>query len=152
LALQAKNLEYFPLFAETKKEFIVDVIMPLLRTNEEDLEAFHERPDDFVSLALDVVDQQTSGVPKTAAARLLEYLCDHIDGALTYTVVIALNLVDFTLKQGTPDQISDDNWAPLKEILNSGTMLYTEPFLRLDLALLILAKLEYCIPRRPDLM
>ena len=40
-----------------------------------------DEPEEFVNLALDTVDKQESDVPKTAAATLVETLCDHIDGS-----------------------------------------------------------------------
>ena len=43
-----------------------------------------EDPEEFVNLALDTVDKQESDMPKTAAASLLETLCDHIDGSTSF--------------------------------------------------------------------
>lgn len=38
-------------------------------------------PEEFVSVALDTVDKQEAEIPKTAAAQLIETLCDHVDGS-----------------------------------------------------------------------
>lgn len=41
-------------------------------------------PEQFVSLALDTCDKQQSKVVKTQAAKLLEAICDNIDGAVSF--------------------------------------------------------------------
>ena len=43
-----------------------------------------EQPEEFVNLALDTIDKQSSEIPKTAAAALLEVFCDHIDGSTSF--------------------------------------------------------------------
>lgn len=44
-------------------------------------------PDQFVSLALDTCDKQKSRVVKTHAAKLLETLCDSVDGAVSFVTL-----------------------------------------------------------------
>jgi hypothetical protein len=46
-------------------------------------------PDQFVSLALDTCDKQTSKIVKTQAAKLLETICDSIDGAVSFVTLFA---------------------------------------------------------------
>ncbi len=41
-------------------------------------------PDQFVNLALDTCDKQKSKVVKTQGAKLLEAICDNIDGAVSF--------------------------------------------------------------------
>lgn len=43
-----------------------------------------EEPEEFVNLALDTIDKQSSDIPKTSAAALLEVFCDHIDGSTSF--------------------------------------------------------------------
>jgi hypothetical protein len=44
-------------------------------------------PDQFVNLALDTCDKQSSKVIKTQGAKLLEAICDNIDGSITFTTL-----------------------------------------------------------------
>lgn len=44
-------------------------------------------PDEFVNLALDTCDKQSSKVVKTQGAKLLESICDNIDGAITFVTL-----------------------------------------------------------------
>ena len=45
----------------------------------------YDNPANFVSLALDTCDKQKSNIVKTQAAKLIEGLCDNIDGSVTLT-------------------------------------------------------------------
>jgi len=44
-------------------------------------------PEQFVNLALDTCDKQTSRVIKTQGAKLLEAICDNIDGAVSFITI-----------------------------------------------------------------
>ena len=46
-------------------------------------------PDQFVQLSLDICDKQKSRVAKTHAAKLLEAICDSIDGAVSFVTLFA---------------------------------------------------------------
>ena len=51
-----------------------------------------DNPAEFVNLSIDVCDQQKSTTMKCGAMRILENLCDTIDGSLTYISYIACHL------------------------------------------------------------
>jgi len=58
-----------------------------------------EDPQNFVNLALDTCDKQASYVVKTQAAKLLEGLCDNIDGAVTLTSYFCIQSLNITLSK-----------------------------------------------------
>lgn len=41
-------------------------------------------PEGFVNLALDTCDKQKSKIAKTQGAKLMESICDNIDGAVSF--------------------------------------------------------------------
>lgn len=64
------------------------VCLSLMRTNNHELEEMQGNdPEAFVNLALDTCDKQKSRVPKTQGAKLLEALCDNIDGAVSFVTL-----------------------------------------------------------------
>jgi len=77
---------FFNVFSETYRTFLVNVCFVLLRISPSELDNFNNSPQEFVTFATDVCERQESEVIKTAAAQLLEQICEHIDGALTFTV------------------------------------------------------------------
>ena len=73
------------MFLFAHKSIIVDICLVLLRITETERDSFAATPDEFVQFSTDACERQSSEVPKTCAAQLLEDLCEHIDGALTFT-------------------------------------------------------------------
>jgi hypothetical protein len=67
-------------------------------------------PEEFVNLALDTVDKQSSEIPKTAAAAMLEMFCDHIDGStslITNIAVLVINHSVHIIKEKNDGNIND---------------------------------------------
>ena len=58
-----------------------------------------EDPQEFVNLALDCCDKQKSYIVKTQAAKLLEAVCDNIDGAVTLITFFCVDSLNFTLSK-----------------------------------------------------
>lgn len=84
LAHLGGQAELYPYFQESKGLLITDIIYPFLITTKSEYQLMKEHPEEFVNIAIDVVDKQESDLPKTAATTLLESLCDHIDGSTSY--------------------------------------------------------------------
>jgi hypothetical protein len=63
--------------------------MLLLRTTKSEQQQMIDDPQEFVNLALDCCDKQKSYIVKTQAAKLLEAVCDNIDGAV-YNITVYL--------------------------------------------------------------
>jgi chaperonin cofactor prefoldin len=62
---------------------ILDVCFNFIKTTENERQQMIDDPKDFVNLALDTCDKQQSMIVKTQAAKVLEAICDNIDGAIT---------------------------------------------------------------------
>lgn len=59
----------------------------------------YDNPQEFVSLALDTCDRQKSYIIKTQAAKLIEALCDNIDGSVTLITFFCVNSLNMTLSK-----------------------------------------------------
>ena len=56
-----------------------------------------EDPEQFVNLALDTCDKQSSKVVKTQGAKLLEAMCDNIDGAVSFVTLFCCQSIALSL-------------------------------------------------------
>lgn len=59
-------------------------------------------PDSFINLALDTCDKQKSKIAKTQAAKLLEAICDNIDGAVSFITFFTCQSLSLALDPHKP--------------------------------------------------
>ena len=62
----------YELFSSFYKHLLIIVCLTMLMTNTEELEQMIKNPEEFVNLALDTCDKQSSKIIKTQGAKLLE--------------------------------------------------------------------------------
>lgn len=74
--------------------------------------------DDFVHLALDVCDKQESGIIKTQAAKLLESLCDNIEGTVSFLAIFVCNAMTWAM-HGKPDPATTPEFEVLTQFVSS---------------------------------
>lgn len=87
----AAKLPYFSsLFQQEAKQIILVMILPLLRTTQEEVDTFDSDPQEFCTYADDIVDRQNSQTIKSEAAALLDTFIDIIDGCATFIFHLAL--------------------------------------------------------------
>jgi len=72
-----------------------------MQTTETEAQLIMNDPSEFVNLALDCCDKQKSEIVKTQACKLLEHICDNIDGATTCTTTFCCNALNLALKTVT---------------------------------------------------
>lgn len=80
--------------SDSKTSLLVDVVFPFLSTGSREKAMMIEEPEEFVNLALDTIDKQSSEVPKTAAAALLEMFCDHVDGSTSFIAQMSAIIIN----------------------------------------------------------
>ena len=130
---------FSPIFLQYYKLLILKTIPNCLHLTESDKEMVEDSPNEFTDLGLDICEKQESETVKTNAAKLLEMLCDNIDGALTFVVTVACTVIEGTLKGlGLPEDLS--YYAVLDQEV------------KMDLCLILLSIVNYSISRRKDLL
>jgi hypothetical protein len=72
---------------KASRPLLVHVAFNLLRTQQSELNIMQADADEFVQLALDTCDKQKSRIVKTQAAKLLEAMCDNVDGAVSFVTL-----------------------------------------------------------------
>jgi hypothetical protein len=71
--------------------------MNLIATSTSEAELITNDPAEFVNLGLDCCDKQQSMIVKTQACKLLEHMCDNVDGASTLVTTFACNALNLAL-------------------------------------------------------
>ncbi|CAD8079349.1 unnamed protein product [Paramecium sonneborni] len=154
LANLGQQTEQYQLFSDSKVALITEVIYPYLITSQNEYIKMKEEPEDFVNLALDTVDKQESDIPKTAAAQLLETLCDHIDGSTTFLANLAIILSQHSINSisNKPVPLKDQQQTFIQAM--SEKKLFTEynAVDRLESSLIVLTIMSYLIQKRFDIV
>ena len=70
----------------------------MLKTTQSELDMVTKDPEQFVQLALDTCDKQRSKVVKTQAAKLIDTLCDNIDGSLSFITLFCCQAISIALE------------------------------------------------------
>jgi len=101
-------------------------------------------PQAFVVLALDTCDKQNFKVLKTQGAKLLEAICDNIDGSVSFITYFCCQSINYALGQAIPaDQQPNFNQFKL---FQQPTEIIAET------CIVALTSLSYILPRRNDLI
>ena len=98
LSIMIEDIRFYDLFAEHKYKIVLDICLMLIRITDSERKLIKENPKEFVNLALDTCESQISKIPKTEAAKLLETLCDHIDGTKTFCFRFCCKVIKYCLQ------------------------------------------------------
>jgi len=145
----AQISDLYDLLLANIKPLVIEVGMPLMRSSKSEVDMFYDQPDDFVTLALDTCDKQLSEITKTAAAKMIENICDHIDGALSFVCFIAFEIINDTIATSLSPE------TPISPQLleySKGKFLMSPPDIKVETCLMIVSVLSYIIPKRNDLL
>jgi len=88
---------------------------------------------------------------KTAAAKLLETVCDNIDGFETIVSLLVLQIIGFSIKFESLDEL-DANFPNLINFKPTIFISKTERHTRIETCLVALSVLSYLTPKRPDIV
>ncbi|MDR3548035.1 MAG: hypothetical protein P4M11_07190 [Candidatus Pacebacteria bacterium] len=142
---------FYPLFGESKHKLIVDVALVLLRTTSAEEETVKMDPQNFFTLALDTCDRQSSDVCKTEAAKLLEGLCDHIDGALTFTSSFCCEAMRYACKGCNAAELPD--YQTLSTFGADSVFLHkSTPERIVETCIVAMTDISYLTPKRKDVL
>lgn len=115
-------------------------------------------PEQFVNLALDTCDKQKSKVIKTQGAKLLEAMCDNIDGAVSFVTLFCCQSLHLALNKTKGDRVASiqavsETFYPAEySQLSTGLFLQSAPEIIAETCLVALTAISYVLPRREDLV
>jgi len=140
-----KDNTFYSSFIQIKNGLIVDIIFALMCSNLKEKCMMVADPNGFVGLALDVCDKQESGVFKTEAGKLLQVICKHLDGCLTFVYSLCEQILSAYCMKTQPNPLL------LQFIKTSPFFTQTEPEFIIDTVLLVLSCLNVQLTNRKDL-
>lgn len=100
---------FYSLFTSARFTILFDIALPLLVTSKFEYFKMVDEPEEFIALALDTVDKQRSDIPKTEAAKLLETLCDHIDGSTSLIASFFVTILNIAISTLNGKEIVTEN-------------------------------------------
>ncbi len=142
---------FYVLFSANKEKIVVDIVLTLLRTTLKEKGLIVADPENFVTLALDTCDKQTSDIPKTEAAKLLESLCDHIDGCLTFVTGFCCDAIRHACKGAKPELLANFPFlAPFGS--SSAFLMKSSVEALIETSIVAMTDISYLTPRRHDVL
>lgn len=116
-----------------------------------------------MQLALDTCDKQKSKIVKTQAAKLLEAMCDNVDGAVSFVTLFSCQSISLAMGSGSNSDGTVDSIEALHEYFyQNDYLLYkdsqflsgvgTSQEVIAETCLVALTTISYILPRRTDLV
>ncbi|EGR28514.1 hypothetical protein IMG5_173700 [Ichthyophthirius multifiliis] len=143
--------EFYQLFQESARILLLEVIFPLMCTSQAEQDTFLTNPEEFVRFSLDTCDRQLSYTYKCASAKLLETICDYIDGFETIVSLLLLQIMSASISCENLESM--DSQFPSLSIFKSTVFLSKCPReKRIETCLIGLSVLSYLTPKRLDIV
>ncbi len=109
-------------------------------------------PQEFVSLSLDCCDKQTSMIVKSQACKLLENMCDNVDGAATCVTTFVCNALNVALQTAaglTPAFLAPEGLWGME---NDPFLQRCPPVVVAETCILALTVISYILPKKNHLV
>lgn len=122
------------------------MVLPLLKLSEKEEEEMEQEPNEFVNYSVDICQKQKSKTYKTQAAKLLESIVDHVDGMLTFTVNLVVEMISNILSSN--GQIT----SYVQQVMEKFNLKFKSGIELLDVCFMTLTILSYAMVKRNDLL
>lgn len=103
--------DHLELYIKTRQIFIKDIILINLVAGARERENSLDNPDEFVNSQKDFLLYRRSKTIKILMSKILDQMCLHIDGALTYVTLILLDLMKFLCQGNNGGDLSNHPYA-----------------------------------------
>jgi hypothetical protein len=138
---------FYGFFSENKIDIVTNVVLVLVKVTYYERQLIDTDPQEFVNLGLDTCYKQKSHIPKTEAATLLENLCDHVDGLLTFVTNFCCEAIRCAASKDYVEELKKNPMLSQFQI-NFLTKSTDEEII--ETSLIVLADLNYLISTRKD--
>ena len=150
LATLLESNNFYPIFNQNKSSIVTDILLVLLRSTRKELDSMVNDPENFVNLAIDACTKQDSETPKTESIKVLEGLCEHIDGCLSFTSVLCCESIKYACNGAKPEDLT--KYPMLGQLKNtSAFLLKSTSEIIVETCLLVIADLSYLMQKRKDI-
>ena len=139
---------HYSFYATRSRKLIVDIIFPLMVAPEDERQMMLENPEGFVALALDTCERQESETYKSQAAQLIEGICEHVDGCLTFTAALCSQILSYVFSEKKSEELS--KYTIIQEYSASHLFKYDSETMA-EVALIVVTDISYLTPKRKDI-
>ena len=146
LCTLAKEEDFRQFFMLNSYKLFMQVVLPYLRLSAKEREELETEPKEFVNYGQDICQKQKSRTYKSQAAKLFENLVDNIDGMLTFSFDLLLQMLASVLAGEAPVQ------AYVREVLTKFNLQLGSEEELLDMCLLALTIVSYSVVKRAELL
>ena len=146
----SQSPRHYSFFSGNIKRLLIDIAFPLMTSSVEEKQMMSSNPEHFVSYALDTCEKHESETFKTEAAKLVENLCEHIDGGLTFTVQLCCQIIGFILSGKNMELLQKYPIIAELSSANSNIPKFNDETL-IETSLVVLTGISYLAPKRKDI-
>jgi len=141
---------FYSMTSKYKHNLLFDVAFNLMRASYAEVKAIEDNPENFVNLALDTCGDQESEIPKTEAAKLIETLCENIDGCISFIMLFASESIKYACTGGDP--LTLVNYTMLSGFnITNNFLISSTPEEIIETALMIISDINYFVIRRKNI-
>jgi hypothetical protein len=138
---------FYSFFSNNKITILIDIVLVLIKATQYEKLLIKTNPQEFVNLGLDTCDNQKSCIPKTEAARLMESICEHIDGS----IALLVNFCCEAMRCATSEQPAEElKKNPMLGQLKNHFLTKCIPEEILETCLIAISGMSYAIITRND--
>lgn len=142
---------FYVMFGPNKQSIIVDIVLVMLRSSKKEIKSMKTDPENFVNLAIDACEKQESETCKTEAAKLLEALCDHIDGCMSFTSIFCCEAIKYGCRREANEALA--NYPLLSQFYTrSMFLLKSNHELIIETCIMVMSDISYLTPKRKDIL
>ena len=152
LIMLSGEQSYFDIFVENQSHIIVGICLNLMQTTNSEAELIMNDSSEFVNLALDCCDKQTSKIVKTQACKLLEHMCDNVDGAATCVTTFCCNALNAALQSAAGLPVQHIAEQGLWGMENEPFLTRTSPIIIAETCIVALTVISYILPKKAHLL
>jgi hypothetical protein len=138
----SREHRFYAPFNELHRDFIMHSLLPILASSADDLASFEDSPEEFVAFSEEICEIQEQETLKTKAAHLLESLCEFVDGCLSFSAKVCLEMLSLAWSNAD---------VPTLMQFSGAKVLSLPKELCIDVGLLCLSVLNYDISTRKDI-
>ena len=147
LNIASGDKKFSDLFQSEMKNIVVQICFNLIKFTKSEAVSMIDDPQEYINFSLDCCDRQESMVPKTQACKLIESMCDNVDGAVIFITQVACSAINLALR-GPNTELLD----PVIMEWQNEPFFQSEPVLIADTCLIVCTVMSYILPQRKDLI
>ena len=147
LSITSADKKFSSVFIDQMKQIVIKICFNLIKFTRDEAQKMKDDPQEYINFTLDCCDKQQSMVPKTQACKLIESMCDNVDGAVTFITNLSISAINLAMRGTASDDIDQSIYEWQNE-----PFFQSEKVLITDTCLIVFTVMSYILPQRKDLV